>query len=86
MARVTGSSIDQVTNPKHYQVLDGVESIEIISSSMTAEQFKGFCLGNIIKYRLRAGNKDKLQQDIDKADFYKKLYVQHVGNCKKGDS
>jgi len=77
---------EQVRNPKHYQVLDGVESIEIIASSMTVEQFHGFCLGNILKYRIRAGNKDKLQQDIDKADFYKELYEKHKHLCKNQPS
>ena len=72
---------DQVRNPKHYQILDGVESIEIIARSMTMEQWHGFCLGNILKYRIRAGNKDKLEQDIAKADFYKELYEQHKTVC-----
>lgn len=65
---------DVVKSPKHYQVIEGVESIDIIASSMTCEQFKGFCLGNIIKYRMRAGNKDELNQDIDKANFYVDLF------------
>ena len=73
---------DQIKSPKHYQILDGCESIEIIASSMTVEQWNGFCLGNIIKYRLRAGNKDKLEQDIGKADFYKELYDKHIHLCK----
>jgi len=77
---------DQVKNPKHYQIIDGFESITIIASAMTIEQWKGFCLGNIIKYRLRAGNKDKLEQDIAKADFYKELYDMHKHLCRQGQS
>jgi len=73
---------DAVKNPKHYQIIDGFESITIIASSLTLEAWKGFCIGNIIKYRLRAGNKDKLEQDIAKADFYKELYEQHKHLCK----
>lgn len=65
---------DAVKSPKYYQVIEGVESIDIIASSMTCEQFKGFCLGNIIKYRMRAGNKDELNQDIEKANFYVDLF------------
>ena len=72
---------DQVKNPKHYEVLDGVESIEIIARSMTPEQWHGFCLGNIIKYRIRAGKKDSLEQDIAKANYYEELYMMHVGKC-----
>ena len=73
---------DAIKNPKHYQILDGCEPITIIASVMTVEQWHGFCLGNIIKYRLRAGNKDALEQDIGKADFYKELYSMHVHLCR----
>ena len=70
---------DNIKSPSHYQLLEGFESITIIASAMTIEQLKGLCLGNIIKYRLRAGNKDALEQDIGKADFYKELYDLHKG-------
>ena len=72
---------DQVKNPKHYQILDGVESIEIIARSMTVEQWHGFCLGNILKYRIRAGKKGDLAEDIAKADFYQELYERHKNKC-----
>ena len=72
---------DQVKNPKHYQLIEGVESIEIIARSMTKEQWKGFCLGNMLKYRIRAGKKDALQQDIEKANFYGELYEMHKEKC-----
>ncbi len=73
---------DVVNKPLHYQFFDGVEVIEIIASSMTSEQFKGYCLGNRIKYRLRAGNKDKLEQEIAKSDKYVELYDEHKHLCK----
>lgn len=72
-----------IKNPSHYQILDGCESIEIIASAMTIEQWHGFCLGNIIKYRLRAGNKDELGQDIGKANYYKELYDLHKHLCRQ---
>ena len=75
-------STDQVRKPSHYQVLDGVEAIEIIAAAMTPEQFHGYCLGNILKYRIRAGNKDPLEQDVAKADFYKELYELHKHRCR----
>ena len=77
----TTTDSDVVKNPNHYQLMDGVESIEVIARSMTQEQWKGFCLGNMLKYRIRAGKKDKLQQDIDKANFYGELYETHKGKC-----
>ncbi|AGN34150.1 hypothetical protein VPPG_00025 [Vibrio phage VD1] len=74
---------DVIKNPKHYSILDGVESITIIACSMTVDEWRGFCLGNIIKYRLRAGNKDALEQDIGKADYYKELFEKHKHLCKQ---
>lgn len=72
---------DAVNSPKHYQFFPDLEAIEIIARSMTQEQFYGYCLGNRLKYRLRAGNKDKLEQDIAKSDKYLELYEQHKGEC-----
>lgn len=73
---------DQVKNPKHYQIIDGFESIDIIACSMTEEQFKEFCLGNILKYRIRAGNKDALEQDIAKANEYKSIFENKKHLCR----
>lgn len=72
---------DAVNSPKHYQFFPDLEAIEIIARSMTREQFYGYCLGNRLKYRLRAGNKDKLEQDIAKSDKYLELYEKHKGLC-----
>lgn len=74
---------DAVNSPKHYQFFQDLEAIEIIARSMTQEQFYGYCLGNRLKYRLRAGNKDKLEQDIAKSDKYLELYEQHRGLCRE---
>ncbi len=64
------SENDPVNNPKHYQLFSGLESITIIASSLTHDEWRGFCLGNCLKYRLRAGKKGVVQQDIDKANNY----------------
>ena len=72
---------DAVNSPQHYQFFPDLEAIEVIARSMTQEQFYGYCLGNRLKYRLRAGNKDKLEQDIAKSDKYLELYEQHKGEC-----
>ena len=74
---------DVVRKPSHYQVFDGTESIEVIAMSFTEAEFRGFCFGNVLKYRLRAGNKDKLEQDIAKADFYKELFAKHKHLCRE---
>ena len=72
---------DAVNSPKHYQFFPDLEAISVIAMCMTQEQFYGYCLGNRLKYRLRAGNKDKLEQDIAKSDKYLELYEQHKGLC-----
>lgn len=83
MPKFKGSD-DGVRKPSHYQVFDGVESIEIIARSMTVSEFRGFCLGNVLKYRLRAGKKSELatmEKDLKKAAFYQELFDLHKGKC-----
>lgn len=80
----TCSEADGVRKPSHYQVFDGVESIEIIARSMTVSEFRGFCMGNVLKYRLRAGKKSELstmEKDLNKAAFYQELFDLHKGKC-----
>lgn len=75
---------DGVRQPSHYQVFPGLESIEVIARSMTISEFRGFCMGNTLKYRMRAGKKSDLasiEKDLAKADFYKELFDQHKGKC-----
>lgn len=73
---------DVVKSPSHYQFFPGVEAIEVIAASMSEEGFHGYCMGNRLKYRLRAGNKDDLVQDISKSDQYVELFNKHKHLCK----
>lgn len=80
----SADSIEGVTKPSHYMLFDDIEAIEVIARSMTSEQFKGYCLGNILKYRLRAGKKSELaylEKDMAKAGFYGELYEKHKDKC-----
>lgn len=84
VASTSSPSDDSVRQPSHYQVFDGVESIEIIARSMTVSEFRGFCVGNVLKYRLRAGKKSELatmEKDLNKAAFYQELFDLHKGKC-----
>lgn len=74
--------VDAVNSPKHYSVFDGTEAIEIIASSLTQEEFRGYCFGNLLKYRLRCGKKDDVTQELNKADKYKELYEDYKHLCK----
>ena len=44
---------DNVTNPKHYQGIHGLEAIEVHKNFMTEEELRGYYKGNALKYLLR---------------------------------
>lgn len=50
-------NIDNINNPNHYKLSCGVESIEIIKRVLGLKGFVAFCLGNILKYLIRAERK-----------------------------
>lgn len=61
--------IDNINSPKHYKLPGlNIESIDIIRVIL-GKYFKWFCLGNIIKYILRAEKKNGLE-DYKKARKY----------------
>jgi len=60
---------ENVDHPDHYQS-GPIEVIEVI------EAFElGFCLGNAIKYILRAGKKGDRREDLEKAIWYLKREI-----------
>ena len=68
--KITDTVID---HPQHYQGKN-FEAIDII------EDFNlGFCLGNAIKYILRAGKKDNKLDDLNKAIWYLERECQKIG-------
>lgn len=75
------SEFDVVAKPKHYQFFPDMEAIDVIARSMTVSEFRGYCLGNRLKYRLRAGAKDDPKQELDKSDAYLKLFERCKGLC-----
>lgn len=60
-----------------YYDVGGIETIEIIKSKLSEQQFVGFLRGNIIKYICRAGYKKgaTATSDYDKAAYYTNLLV-----------
>jgi len=72
---------DPVKSPAHYELVD-TEVVILIASCMTPEQWQGYCLGTVMAYRLRAGKKDDLIQDISKSDQTEILYDQYSHLCK----
>ena len=62
-------NIDNINNPNHYNLGCGVESIEIIKRVLGLKGFVAFCLGNILKYLIRAEKKNG-KEDYKKAAKY----------------
>lgn len=60
---------DLVNNPPHYTA-GGIETIDYIKAKLTPEEFIGYLKGNVIKYTSRAGKKDDIVQDLEKAQWY----------------
>lgn len=73
-----GLHYEAVSKPKHYTVLD-CEVIDIIADTLTQDEFRGYCLGNIIKYRMRAGKKGDALEDLAKASEYEKIWERYYG-------
>lgn len=71
---------NMVKNPSHYQLLD-TEAIEVIARTMTETMFYGYCLGNELKYRLRAGKKGDALEDLAKADEYELIFNRYKHYC-----
>ncbi len=59
-------------NKATYYDTGGIEVLEIIKAKLTKEQFKGWLLGNCIKYSCRANFKGVFESDIEKLAFYSK--------------
>ena len=62
-------NIDNINNPNHYKLSCGIESIEIIKRVLGTQGFVAFCLGNILKYLIRAEKKNG-KEDYKKAVKY----------------
>lgn len=62
---------NDISNPKHYK-LDGldIESIDVVKAVLGEEGFINFCLGNILKYAIRAKKKGQFDSDIGKIKTY----------------
>lgn len=55
---------------KHYEILPGLESIDVIKRVLTKEEYIGALKFNILKYQLRLGKKDSIEKDQEKIQDY----------------
>ena len=62
---------DMINHPPHYTQgeIECIEAIKYINDKLHTEGYKGYCLGNFIKYIWRCNFKNGWE-DIDKAIFY----------------
>ena len=68
---------DVVNHPGHY-TSGKYEVIEVIKDKMTASQFTGFLIGNIMKYIMRAPLKGNALQDCKKAKWYLDYLIEYL--------
>ena len=78
------NKIDNVNKPSHYQLDCGVESIEIIKRVLGLRGFVAFCLGNVLKYLIRAEKKNG-KEDYKKAAKYLEWVIERDGDYKYGN-
>lgn len=62
--------VDDINNPKHYQLFPDMQAIDVIEATLTPAEFAGYLKGNALKYRLRAGDKGPAEHCIAKANWY----------------
>jgi len=53
-----------------YYDAGGIETIDVIKAKLTEEQYKGYLLGNIIKYSCRLNHKGQAVRDAEKIKTY----------------
>ena len=66
---------DPVNHPAHY-CHGNIECIDVIEAVLGSEGAKAFCMGNAIKYLFRHKYKDNPKQDVEKAEWYIKKYIE----------
>lgn len=89
MPRLTGKNIEapimssipladnnMIVNQEHYTNND-IQPIEIMKANFTIDEYRGFLLGNIVKYPLRYRDKNGLE-DLKKTNTYLTWLIQDI--------
>ena len=69
---------EKVNHPDHYNS-GQYEVVDVIDDAGFGE---GFCLGNALKYILRAKHKENYLEDLKKAKWYLEYLIQMIENGK----
>ena len=68
------NNIETVNSPGHYNQ-GSIETIDYLKSTLTKEEFAGFCKGNVLKYVSREAHKNGVE-DLKKAQWYLNRLIQ----------
>lgn len=66
---------DNVNHPKHYELPNGLECIDVLLATQGKDSVMGFCLCNAMKYLYRHKRKNGIE-DIKKARWYIDKYLE----------
>jgi hypothetical protein len=66
---------DNINHPKHYNI-KGLETIDIIESRLTDEEFVGYLKGSKMKYDLRYPFKGNVEEDLAKSEWFKNKLIE----------
>ena len=68
---------ENIENPSHYQIFDGLESVDVVRALQSKEEYMGWCEGNLLKYLFRWKKKNGLE-DLKKARVYLNWLISEV--------
>jgi hypothetical protein len=71
--------------PNHYSI-GGLETIDILRAKLTRDEFRGFLLGNVLKYLLRHQHKGTPMSDLEKAAVYLQWLQDEMAKTHKGSA
>lgn len=77
------SDHDDVNKPKHYDLFPNQQVIDVIEAYLTEEEFAGYCKGNALKYRIRAGDKGDAIKCIAKANWHQNKLREVEAACEE---
>ena len=61
---------DNVNHPKHYKLVNGLETIDILEAvTVNLQGIEAVCVGNVLKYICRYSKKNGVE-DLKKAQWY----------------
>ena len=73
-------------NEPDYYTKNGLSPIGAFKKGLLSDdEYRGFLMGNVIKYVVRAGNKDDAIRDLEKAKHYLDFYIEWHRNHKGHD-